>query len=81
MNKIEKLVISLVACLLLAIFTYSSYVNFFGSNLDSAVMVGNIEETHSSGLPVSQLNASSRKAVDAYRIIDNMEWGIKNKKQ
>jgi hypothetical protein len=63
MLKIEKIIVAILFLIVLVAFQYSNKLNYFSSQLDSAMMVENIESTYLHGAPVSQINASVLKAI------------------
>lgn len=63
MSKKEKIVVAVLFLLGLAVFQYATSMNYYASQLDSAMMVGNIETTRTEGRPISQINASALKAI------------------
>jgi len=63
MGKKEQLLVAILFLICLAVFTRAENVNYYVSQLDAAMMVGNIEATYSEGRPVSQINASVLKAL------------------
>lgn len=60
----EKIIVIIFGVIATGFFSYAIFVNFYSSQLDSAMMVENIESIPSFGRPKSQINASALKALD-----------------
>jgi hypothetical protein len=63
MSKLEKSIVAICFFVLLASFQHAVKIKFFISQLDSAMMVGNIDSTYAEKVPISQINASALKAI------------------
>jgi hypothetical protein len=63
MSKLEKIIIAICFLVLLASFQHGSKINFFISQLDSALMVENIDSAYEDKVLRSQIGASALKAI------------------
>lgn len=73
MSKIEKAVVALLFFAMFAVFQYANRVNYFYGQLDSAMMVGNVDSTYEKGAPISQINASAIKGIATVVVQDARE--------